>query len=320
MGKTDRLNSILYELSTEKCNTDVVCLNETHLNKSKASLCKIPWYKLEFLNRSTKANGGVAKLICDTLKYRRRLDLDIFEEGIFESCFVKIEGKFKRNILVGSIYRVPNTNEKHFINTYRELALKLKSEDKEIIIATDQNMDYLKVYTHHNTLDLLDTNLDLKLFPTILRPTRITNTTATLIDNIYLSEQLATKYFPFILDCDISDHLPCLTVFNKQHKNVKDPLILKTRHTDDEKLNKMSEKLTNWSDYENGFNVVHDKIKMCLNDITPETTVRISTKRIIREPRVTAGIRKSGMELNKLHKTAKFFSQDDHRYLPISRL
>ena len=322
LGKIDRLNSILYELNTKKCNKDVACLNETHLNDSKASLCKILGYKLEFLNRSTKANGGVAILIHDTLKYRRRLDLDIFEEGIFESCFVKIEGKFKRNILVGSIYRVPNTNEKHFINTYREMAIKLKSEGKETIIGTDQNMDYLKVYTHHNTLDLLDTNLDLKLFPTILRPTRITNATATLIDNIYLSEQLATKYLSFILDCDISDHLPCLTVFNKQHKKVQDPLILKTRHIDDEKLNKMSGKLTglDWShlkntDCENGFNVVHDKIKMCLDDIAPETTVRISAKRIIREPWVTAGIRKSGMELNKLHKTARFLPRDDHRYI-----
>ena len=203
LGKIDRLNSILYELNTKKCNIDVVCLNETHLNDSKASLCKLPGYKLEFLKRATKANGGVAIWICDTLKYRCRLDLDIFEERIFESCFIKIEGKFKRNVLVGSIYRVPNTNEKHFINTYREMAIKLKSEGKEIIIGTDQNMDYLKVYTNHNTLDLLDTNLDLKLFPTILRPTRITNTTATLIDNIYLSEQLTTKYLSIILDCDI---------------------------------------------------------------------------------------------------------------------
>ena len=54
---------------------------------------------------------------------------------------------------------------------------------------------------------------------------------------------------------------------------------------------------------------------MCLNNIAPETTVRISAKRITREPWVTVGIRKSGMELNKLHKTAKFLSKDDHRYL-----
>ena len=45
------------------------------------------------------------------------------------------------------------------------MAIKLKSEGEEIIIGTDQNMNYLKVYTHHNTLDLLDTNLDLKLVP-----------------------------------------------------------------------------------------------------------------------------------------------------------
>ena len=56
LGKTDRLNSIL----------NSICPNETHLNDSKASFCKIPGYKLEFLNRSTKANGGVAILIHDS--------------------------------------------------------------------------------------------------------------------------------------------------------------------------------------------------------------------------------------------------------------
>ena len=82
----------------------------------------------------------------------------------------------------------------------------------------------------------------------------------------------------------------------------------------------MSQKLTNLDclknvNCENGFNVVHDKIKMYLNYIVPETMVRISAKEIIREPWVTAGIRKSGMKLNKLQKTAKSLSLDDHRYL-----
>ena len=40
LGKIDSLNSILYEVNTKKCN--IVCLNETHLKDSKASLCKIP--------------------------------------------------------------------------------------------------------------------------------------------------------------------------------------------------------------------------------------------------------------------------------------
>ena len=40
LGKTDRLNSILYELNTKKCNIDVVCLNETHLMKVKHHFVK----------------------------------------------------------------------------------------------------------------------------------------------------------------------------------------------------------------------------------------------------------------------------------------
>ena len=66
----------------------------------------------------------------------------------------------------------------------------MQNEKKNLIIGIDHNMDLLKTDKHRSTQDLLDNILDLKLVPTILRPTRICHTAATLIDNIFISEEL----------------------------------------------------------------------------------------------------------------------------------
>ena len=65
------------------------------------------------------------------------------------------------------------------------------------------------------------------LTPSITKPTGITHSTATLIDNIYLSHNLSTWYSSSILKTEISDHLACLTtitrikVFRKQKETIE---------------------------------------------------------------------------------------------------
>ena len=64
---------------------------------------------------------------------------------------------------------------------------------KNIIVGTDQNFDYLKIDNHKNTEDLLNTFMSNGLIPTITKPTCITDTSATLIDNIYVSSNTNSK-------------------------------------------------------------------------------------------------------------------------------
>ena len=63
-----------------------------------------------------------------------------------------------------------------------------KEKPKGIIIGLDHNLDFLKADKHHATNDFIQSNLDFGLIPTVTRPTRITNTSATLIDNIIVSQ------------------------------------------------------------------------------------------------------------------------------------
>jgi hypothetical protein len=143
----------------------------------------------------------------------------VFYEGIMETCFVELlTDKRKTNIIVGEIYRVPNTSEAFSLKEYNKLLQIINEENKEIIIGTDQNLDYLKTEMHENTSKMLDINFNHLMLPTITKPTRITHSTATLIDNIYISKNLQTDFKSAILVDEISDHLPCLTLIKQTRK------------------------------------------------------------------------------------------------------
>ena len=71
-------------------------------------------------------------------------------------------------------------------------------------------MDFLKSNVHQLTQDFIEMNIDSGLVPVISRPTRITRSSATLIDNIFVSQQMINDYQCGLLIDDMSDHLPCL--------------------------------------------------------------------------------------------------------------
>ena len=81
---------------------------------------------------------------------------------------------------------VPKSSCPDSITNYELLTNKLQNENKEIIIGTDQNFDYLNIHCAYSK-HLLETFFAACLVPTITRPTRITSESATLIDNIYVS-------------------------------------------------------------------------------------------------------------------------------------
>ena len=63
-----------------------------------------------------KKGGDVSILLHEGIPYKRRLDLDIFDEGLTESVFVEIRSKNGKQIIVGSMYKPPNVNIDQFSN------------------------------------------------------------------------------------------------------------------------------------------------------------------------------------------------------------
>jgi hypothetical protein len=141
------------------------------------------------------------------IPFKLRNDLAIFHEGDFESIFNETIHPNANSVIVGEIYRTPNTNAAQSVKRYYEIISKLDGS-MPIIIGTDQNFDLLKIENNPNTEELLNTYLTASIVPTITKPTRITNTTATLIDNIYVKYLTNVKISSGIILSDISDHLP----------------------------------------------------------------------------------------------------------------
>ena len=166
---------------------DVLLLCETWLTPFSPIL-KIPGYETYQCNRIGKKGGGVAILLAD--KYRcKTLDIK-FVSLEFESVFIKLELCNGECVCLGSIYRPPNTDPKKFNEEYFDIISQLKKECQNVVIGLDHNMDFLKSNKHESTQDFINQNLELGMLPTVTRPTRITKTSATLIDKYELRREI----------------------------------------------------------------------------------------------------------------------------------
>jgi hypothetical protein len=88
--------------------------------------------------------GGVAMYLKDNIKYKLRNDLEIHIDGEFECLFIEAQLNNKQ-VIVGEVYRVPNTNEIDSIARFDQILNNLENSKLDIIIGTDQNFDYIKI-------------------------------------------------------------------------------------------------------------------------------------------------------------------------------
>ena len=110
-------------------------------------------------------------------------------------------------VLFVSIYQLPNTDISEFIKTYGEILQSLRKEkSSKIVIGLYHNLDFLKSHKHRQTEEFIDLNIDNDLYPSITRPTRITQASASLIDNIIIDETFHRNFQRNIIVSDFSDH------------------------------------------------------------------------------------------------------------------
>ena len=119
--------------------------------------------------------------------------------------------KRKKNIIVGCIYKHPSMDIDDFNAMFEKVLEKVSAENKELYLLGDFNIDLLKIEEEDkgNKIDefynVLCTNF---LVPHITLPTRITTSSATLIDNIFSNNQNFSQAISGNLTVSISDHLP----------------------------------------------------------------------------------------------------------------
>ena len=138
----------------------------------------------------------------------------------FESIFVQLSHesiKSTRDIIIGVIYRKPNTDVKSFVHEMSDLLSLLQQTNKVVYIMGDYNINLLNVHTHIPNADFIDMLYSYSFLPLITKPTRVTGNTATLIDNIFYSDVDCLDMMNGIFYNDISDHFPIFSINFKGH-------------------------------------------------------------------------------------------------------
>ena len=302
INKQDQLKRLITDTQAE-----IVLLCETWLTPSKGKHVNLPTHKIITKNRSDKIGGGVSILLDKLLRSRHRPDLEIQTE-ILEHTVAELKTD-KRNILLLSGYRPPNTNVRKFLKEYKELIQHIsKQKQHEIIIGIDHNLDLLKSHQPPQTHDFIELNLRKNMFPTISKPTRITTKSATLIDNLFVSLKLQQNLESHIIIEDISDHMPCMVTLLNQKKCKKESKTITSRPLTDKNIQKINnDLLMDWNNelerktVEESFTLFHNKLMETIDKHAPETTRKISGRKLIRDPWITNGIITSLNKQRKLY-------------------
>ena len=174
----------------------------------------------------------------------------------------------------------------------------------------DHNLDLLKYDTHRPTEQFLDLMVDNEQWPTITRPTRITQRSATLIDSIFFSSKLHRNFNSMIILDDISDHLPTVALVKQTKLHGKTPIEFHSRDLSDTILTQIREKLNqvdwngvlNSEDCERNFNTFCHIVETKLNEIAPLKMTRISGKWHFQEPWLTTGLEMASRTCRKLYR------------------
>ena len=144
------------------------------------------------------------------------------------------------------MYRAPNSDSKEFNKEYCKLLNLIEAEkSKDLIIGTDHNFDFLKKDLHEPTRNFIEQNLEREMYPIITNPTRITKSSATLIDNVIVSRNIFQYSSGAILIEDISDHLPCLLIVKNSQLKRKEPIVITSRKLTPKSLENIQYKLRN---------------------------------------------------------------------------
>ena len=176
-------------------------------------------YSFEFTPTETSA-GGALLYIANHLSYKCRNDLNIYKNNELESTFIEIVNSKKSNIIVGVIYKHPSMDLADLNSNYlKKLLENISKEQKYMFLLGDFNVNLLNYNEHDQTNGFLDCLVSNSFIPLFLQPTRITNHSSPLIDNIF-SNVIEPDIILGNLAATISDHLPQFAIIRNILRNI----------------------------------------------------------------------------------------------------
>ena len=278
---------------------DVLGISETkqQVDKDFLSNVQINGYSL-YTQPSKSACGGCALYVNSQLDHHVRNDLSALEEE-YETLWVEINNHKAKNFLCCCLYRHPSSDLSSFINYLTSTLQKVQKENKVLFIMGDYNINLFNYDSHTETNDFLNLMISHYLLPHILHPTRVTDHSATIIDNIF-SNNCEMDTVSGNLLSQISDHFPQFLIINNITVNYRTSSLFQhdySKFNESSFINDFNELTWNEMDDENidinhKFNSFYEKVNATVVQHVPLKKVNHKQLKLRSKPWVNLHIQK----------------------------
>ena len=225
LAKFGNFEVMLNVLNDQNIWPDVILIQESWLkNDDFIHMVQIEGYTCINQGYKCSSHGGLITYIKS--KFSTKILNICPESNIWEGLFfeISLESDKKSKFIVGNIYKPPRDNNNYqniqnFISEFDPVLTYLKNSKSECMIGGDWNINLLKINERQAFSDFLDLMFNNSLCPKITLPTRFSNKSASLIDNIYCKISNNTiDTISGILFTGVSDHLPYFVCFKNNNK------------------------------------------------------------------------------------------------------
>ena len=237
----------------------------------------------------------------------------MINNDIIETVCIEIDAKqfnSSKDILACVIYRPPDTNMQSFNLSLSDFLRKMNPNKKTCYIMGDFNVNLLNCENHIPSSEFLELFYSNNFFPLINKPTRVSTSSATLIDNIFYNDIENPKILKGILYTDISDHFPIFTI-DYSFSEVASPTYIRGRNYCEKNKNSFKSRMdaTNWNcvlqndDASNAFTLFHKTFSDIYTECFPIECKKVGYKN--RTQWLTPALKKSISRKNLLFKNMK---------------
>lgn len=322
--KIDELTILL----ADNRNYDIVTYTEHWLREPETKMIQLLNYTMiDSYSRNNSIGGGTIIFVrnCHSAIARPEFKRTCAEKQ-FECSVIELSkyGSYlcSSNIIIVTVYRSPLGDVIEFLDKLASMLEVIALENKQIIITGDFNIDFVKDSKELQELNAIIQSHNIKAAITV--PTRVTSTTASVIDNIlttfdenYISSQ--------VNDNGISDHTEQVVtvdinnIIRKGNKTPNHESTVGFRPIDDKKISQFRDLLLieNWesidseSDVNTNFDSFMDIYIKLYNEAFPLVIKKGISKTVTKKGWITDDIRAESRTLKQLYSDARDYNNQD---------
>ena len=166
--------------------------------------------------RTDRKCGGVSMYVKSTYKSSKISQCSgIYDH--FEACTVEVNINTNFSIFIIGVYRPPNTSISEFLCSFESFLTDNFEPSNNLFFMGDFNIDISP--DSSNGCELIELFGCHDIRSLINKPTRITNTSCTIIDHVWTNIEIEPR--SGVIICDVSDHFIVFTSFLSPYKRNK---------------------------------------------------------------------------------------------------